>query len=386
VRKRWLVGLLVVLACALALILVFPATVYVPLGKLRHEAFFDGKPTSYWVRAFRQEGFLVHPPPSGDVGKTLREGGAAAVPVLREIAAYPDQNLRSEALGVLALLGPDARDATPELAAAVKAEDNSSRFMLACEALAGVDPATAAETLGEVLRDKTNDGRRSWALTELLKLAPQGREALPGLKEMVNDPKAEVVLRVQAMRMLWRLKEPAEPLVAALVEVVTADQSPAGVQALEALGEMGPDAKPALPVLLKLLQDRSIPLSGKYWGPPHRAAVIHAIGGIGPEARTAVPLLLDCLKTKDYAVRMEVAMAVANMGPPVKEMLAVRDAVFGASITLLAAQPLDNLATAPLLQVAVRTWVPQDEHTVNTAREAVLRVDPDISPRIGGPR
>lgn len=384
--KPLLVGILVVLACSLTLILVFPALLYVPLGKLRHEAFFDGKPTSHWVRAFRHEGYLGHAAPDGDVGKTLREGGAAAVPVLCELAADRDDHVRAEALRVLSLIGPEAGGATTVLAQSVKTEDNSSRFMLASEALAAADPAAAAETLGAVLRDKTNDSRRSWALTELLKLAPQGREALPALREVANDPQEDVLLRVQALRMLARLNEPAEPLVAALVEVVTADRSPAGVQALEALGEMGPAAKPALPALLKLLQDRSIPLSGKYWGPPHRAAVIHAIGGIGPEARAAVPVLLDCLKNKDYAIRMEVAMAVANMGPSVKEMLAVRDADFGASVTLLAAQPPGTWATAPLVQVGLRTWVPQDEHTVNAAREAVLRVDPDISPRIGAQR
>jgi HEAT repeat protein len=266
----------------------------------------------------------------------------------------------------------------------MKQEDNSSRFMLASEALARADPAAAGETLGAILRDKTNDSRRAWAVTELLKLAPQGREALPALQDVVNDPGEDVLLRVQAVRMLGRLEQPAEPLVAVLVEVVTADRSPAGVQALEALGELGPAAKPALPVLLKLLENRSIPLAGRYWGPPHRAAVIHAVGAIGPEAGAAVPTLLAFLKINNYAIRMEVAMALAKMGPAVQEVLTVRDAVTGASIASLAACPAGDLATLPLVQSAVRTWVPREEQTLEAAREAVLRVDPDGIPRFGG--
>src|SRR5439155_18979741 len=43
-------------------------------------------------------------------------------------------------------------------------------------------------------------------------------------------------------------------------------QSPAGVQALQALGEMGPVAKPAVPTLLKLLQNPQLASTGQRWG------------------------------------------------------------------------------------------------------------------------
>jgi HEAT repeat protein len=186
--------------------------------------------------------------------------------------------------------------------------------------------------------------------------------------------------------MLWRLNEPAEPLLAVLVEVVTANRSPAGVQALEALGELGPAGKPALATLLKLLEDPSVPMTGRHWGPPHRAAVIHAVGSIGPEACAAVPALLAFLQTNNYVIRMEVAIALANMGPSAKETLAARDAATWTSITLLAAQPEGNLSTLPLVQIAVRTWIPREEQTLEAIREVVLRVDPDVTPKMGGGR
>jgi HEAT repeat protein len=360
--------------------------VYVPMGSLRREAFFDGKPTNYWVRALKQEGFLGHAPPPGDVGKTLREGGGAAVPVLREMASSPDENVRAETLRVLTYLGPEAKPATPELAAAMKAEDNSNRFMLASEALAKADPVAAAETLGTVLHDKTNDSRRSWALMELLKLAPEGQEALPALKDIISDPKEDALLRIQATRMLWRLHEPADPLLATLVAIVTTPRSPAGVQAVEALGDMGPSAKPALPTLLKILDDRSVPLTGQRWGPLHRAAVIHAVGEIGPEAREAMPKLLAYLKTNNYFVRVHVAIALANMGPSVKEALAARDAATCATIAFVGAPPGGSLAAPALVQIAVRTWIPWEVQDAEAIREALNRVDPDVTPRLGGGR
>lgn len=382
--KRWFVRILIFIAFCGVLVLVFPAIVYVPLGYLRHEPFYDSKPASYWARALKQEGFLGHAAHSGDVGKTLREGGAAAVPVLRELAAQPDENVRAEALRVLSFLGPDAKDAVPILAVAVKDETISGRFMLASEALARADPSVAAETFSAVLQDKTNQGRRSWALTELLKLAPQGREAVPVLTELVNNPNEDVLLRVQAIRTLRRLNQPAQPLVEALIAVVTADKSPAGVQALEALSEIGPAAKPALPTLLQMLQDPSVPLGGHQWGPPHRAAVIRALGGIGPEASSAIPILLPFLQSNNYFVRVEVALALANMGPAAKEVVMVRTATSWTSVALLSAPPAGNYAALPLVQVVIRTWIPWEERNLEAVREAILRVDPDVAPRPGG--
>src|SRR5438105_237259 len=60
------------------------------IGWLRHEATYQGKPTSYWTRAM-QAG-------TEDVGKSLREGGSEAVPVLCEMLRDPDENVRRQVL------------------------------------------------------------------------------------------------------------------------------------------------------------------------------------------------------------------------------------------------------------------------------------------------
>jgi HEAT repeat protein len=288
-----------------------------------------------------------------------------------------------EAFAALSYMGPDAKAAVPTLAAAVKKEEVSTCFLLASEALAHTDPAAAAEALSAVVANKERPAPRAWALTELGKLAPNGQEALPVLNEILHDPNEEPVLRVQAIAVLGRLKQPAEPLVAALCDYITANKSTVAVQALEVLSDLGPAAKPALPTLLKLLQDPSLPTTGKRWGPPHRIAVLRAVGSIGPEAAPAVPVLLANLNTDNYYIRTEVAFALAQIGASARETVAVRDAVSWTTLICLAALPQDNLSTPPLAQVIVRTWIPRDEKTPEAIQAAVLQVDPDSAPRWG---
>src|SRR5438552_9511767 len=150
-RRRWPLLIVVVIVGLLALAWLFPTTVYVPVGFVKGEATFDGKPTDYWVDALKQEGFLGRKPPAGDAGKTLRQGGSAAVPVLCEIAQGPDNNLRLAALNALSLMGPEAKAAKPMLQATVQSENDRSRFCLASDALAHVDATAAAEASSAIL-------------------------------------------------------------------------------------------------------------------------------------------------------------------------------------------------------------------------------------------
>jgi hypothetical protein len=107
------------------------------------------------------------------------------------------------------------------------------------------------------------------------------------------------------------------------------------------------------------------------------------VGSIGPEAAPAVPVLLANLNTDNYYIRTEVAFALAQIGASARETVAVRDAVSWTTLICLAALPQDNLSTPPLAQVIVRTWIPRDEKTPEAIQAAVLQVDPDSAPRWG---
>src|SRR5262249_50657432 len=158
-------------------------------------------------------------------------------------------------------------------------------------------------------------------------------------------------------------KQPAEPLVEVLCEILKVHGHSSGVQALDVLGEIGPAAAPALPVLRKLLDEPGMEPAGNYWGPPHRAAVIRATGKIGPAAAVGIPGLLSLLNEDNYYIRSEVDLAMANMGPAGKQALANRDAAWAATMTLLAAPPA-TIAAPLLVQIHRRLWIPHDKVTL----------------------
>lgn len=380
--KRWVFGIAVVIVGLVVLVWMFPTVLYTGVGIAKGEATYAGKPTDYWAHALKQEGFLGQSPPPGDAGKTLREGGAAAVPVLCEIARGKDDKLRTDALGALCLMGSEAKDAVPLLSDIIKNEKNSGLFLLAGQAWCNVDPSAAAEALSAVLREDSDDlSRKACAFTTLLKVAPQGQEAAPTLDAIVHDSKANPVLRVQASQVLWHMKQPGEPLVPVLCEMISMEKSPVGVQGLGVLGELGSSGKSAVPELLKILDRPKLPVSGSTWGPPHRAAVIRTLGNIGPDASGAIPALLASLQSTNYFIRVEVAQALARMGPEAKKALAVRDAVWGASITLGAARSPINLAVPSLIEIEKRTWIPRDGKTTKEIRLAIRVIDPGAANR-----
>jgi hypothetical protein len=73
-KRYCLVGLAIVLVVSLAAVLCFPDTRFRINGWLRGEAFFQGKPTSFWILALKRDPSVEGLVPSRDVGKYLREG------------------------------------------------------------------------------------------------------------------------------------------------------------------------------------------------------------------------------------------------------------------------------------------------------------------------
>jgi HEAT repeat protein len=322
-RKRWLISLFIIIVACGALILAFPNALVVPMGFVKQEAFFDGKPTSYWVRALKKEGYLGHAPPSGDIGKTLREGGAQAVPVLCQIAENPEADLRMQALVTLDLIGGDvkseAKAAVPVLTSTIQKEEDVTRLLVAGRALGKIDTPVAAELLSGVIREKSAPTRRSVSLDVLLELAPDCKGAIPVAREVFEHKEEDPRLRVRTMKLLWKLGEPLEPLVAGLVEIAKDEKSPAAGQALYVLGDMGPAAESAVPALLKMLESKTLALNGQYYGPPNRWNVVYNLGRIGPNAKAAVPALIAALKNNGYRpIYKHVAAALANIGAAAK--------------------------------------------------------------------
>jgi HEAT repeat protein len=73
------------------------------------------------------------------------------------------------------------------------------------------------------------------------------------------------------------------------------------------LGDLGPEASPAVPALIEALKD-----SDRFV----RRAAAWTLGRIGPAAAPAVPALTEALHDQDRAARFKVAEALGRIGDP----------------------------------------------------------------------
>jgi HEAT repeat protein len=126
-------------------------------------------------------------------------------------------------------------------------------------------------------------------------------------------------LRVGAIQALGGFGERAAPAVPVLIEALRTDDWLRQWYATEALAQIGPKAKAAVPELIarvRTKRDFPIPTGTTVRNEPMRTpygldiAAIKALGQIGPDARAAIPVLNDVLKGSDKAVRAEAAQAL----------------------------------------------------------------------------
>jgi len=225
-------------------------------------------------------------PPNGEAAKTknlVDEAGArsewspivAVLPALIQRTGEEDAEVRVSAVRGLAQPGPIARDALPELLAAMHDQspfvrDNAARalwhFPNECE--------DVLEELVQLARDQANReyiGEQT-AITTLTRMGPRAAKAIPALVEMLGD------------------KNPINRLAGA-----------------RALGSVGPEAKLAAGELTKLLED-----------PLVRQEAATALGNLGPEEAN---LALSVLIRTDPQGRYEATTFVLGTAPEVREAL-----------------------------------------------------------------
>ena len=227
------------------------------------------------------------------------EAGKEAVPVLLQMWKGPGSTDAPRALNALAELGPAASPAAEPLLSAWKASADIAERVRLADVLLAIDAAKGKPAL-DWLREQIADGsftnyaaalvlcqrdaanpklldallktvehedqpRALAAIDGLGKLGPHGKAALEKLRVIRagDDP----TKRVKAALAVWRIDGDAKaalPVLLAVVEhiptVITAPgQNLAVIHAFDALGQMGPAAKPAAPKM------RQIAAQGAGW-------------------------------------------------------------------------------------------------------------------------
>jgi hypothetical protein len=180
----------------------------------------------------------------------------------------PDGEARRQAIFALGAIGAPAGEAVPALSAIMLDDPAEQTRSEAALALSKMDPASraAVPALAQALEDK-GPLVRMYAAMALFRLRTEARPAVPalikGLKDKANETYMNLfwmTIREMIIDALGRASAGTDEAVPALTEALkTADTDALRVAAATALGEVGPDARPAVPLLQKLLKDKHRP-------------------------------------------------------------------------------------------------------------------------------
>lgn len=271
-------------------------------------------------------------------------------------------------------------------------ENSQSRINLAKE-IAEVGPAAkrAAPTLAAVLNDKDASVRAGVATAlGAIGLVSLDSSLIP-LRNLLADESH--LVRVRAARSHWQLDEPAAALIPTLTKVVielapntkrdatiefSVRDNPAGI-AIELLGEIGPEARPAVPTLLAAVDDPRLSI---------RFAAVDALGAIGPEANSAIKRLELALRdTKTYSYPFahsswclsdNAAVALRRIGPASTSVLLAALEDRNERVRYNAANALGYLPASDekVIPALVKLLDDQDAAVRATAAYALGRIGP----------
>ncbi len=208
----------------------------------------------------------------------------------------------------------------------------------------------------------TNDqSPQFWALKALSLFGPLARDAAPLAVEIVEDPQASQLTRLMSIEVLCQIGPQSPYVLPALTRIIqTTDAVPntpaappeferriAAVEGLELLGE---HAAPAVPTLIRALDEPSVRM---------RRAAVFTLGTIGPAAEPAIPELIDRLIFDDSAeVQDLAARTLASIGtsaePALRQLLLDVDAGVRRRAAAAAGRlpTLDDATAKGLLDVA----------------------------------
>jgi HEAT repeat protein len=213
---------------------------------------------------------------------------------------------REEALETIAEIGPDA---VPYLARMLKKKD--STLARAYRSVRPKLPASVGRFLPQPIDPQR---RRSDALACLVRLSRSFRSAIPPLLEALNGSETRIQA-IQAMREVAPWKAPNEQIIKALAGAAQDDSASVRHEAIGTLFWVGHWAldqdqlKPVIPALVKAL-DESEP-------PPARLGAVVALGQIGPAAQEALPVLRKWFTdvNTDTEAKLRVAGAWLEIDP-----------------------------------------------------------------------
>jgi HEAT repeat protein len=317
--------------------------------------------------------------------KTCGPRARSAVPALIEALRDPSSSVRKSSARALVMISPyDPRivapfwrligDAIPP-DGADKEEDEllmitTKESMSSIANIRIIDDASASAALSH-----ENENARLWAAVVLI---PQGRRLAAASRLLAGTSNFREGCPVTQKGAIEALKAAGPGAVPALIDSMDDGLGKARWHAAEILGACGPDARPAIPALIRSLRDRvlhqgdkeydveakaistlirvgeaavpAVVLSMSDENAGVRAASARILGGMGPAAKEAVPRLIDALQDPDIGVRNQTIKALGRIGPPATAAtagLAMLEKSDDDEVRKLATEALGRIRTNP---------------------------------------
>jgi HEAT repeat protein len=227
---------------------------------------------------------------------------APAVPALLKCLKSEDRALRGTALQALGGIGPAHPEVLPTLLRYLKTNEPPGFAVAATMALTriGPDARDAVPDLLAALKscDVKKGDRCSLFLSALAQIDPTAKGVLPAAVAILSDKQAAIQNRSSAVRLIRALGPKAKEALPALVEAVR-EPSMAGTGLEPTLVGIGAPA--AAPLAELAVNGSNYQLRGR---------AIRLLMMFGPEAKGVVPSLRKCLNDPHPSVRSDAAKAL----------------------------------------------------------------------------
>jgi HEAT repeat protein len=239
------------------------------------------------------------------------------------------------------------------------------------------DPTTADVPPLLEAHSNANPRMRQLAVRALGHVAVDDDAVVNALVDSISD--ANHVVRMEAMSAVPRFGEKSAKAVSALVDALR-DKS-FGFMAADALGDIGPNAKPAVPSLRALL-----PTAKGY----DKLCISEALWKIEGDPQLVVPSLIELLHDDFGPIRRDAASILGRIGPPAKAAVPV---LIETVQHVPAPQPPkdqadsnrfqpENAATRPGMPVGITREMTEEEFYPQiraAATEALREIDPKVA-------
>jgi HEAT repeat protein len=182
----------------------------------------------------------------------------ALVPILISLLKDPNRDVRVRVLSALGSFGGQAHRVLPALRLALKqtalADDDERVRTEAARALLQVGPEPDSEVAG--LIDSLGNELEVLRFHAAVALGNRGRDARPAVPALIHTAlwDDDLAVRVEAAVALWKIERSGPLVIPVLIEALEADNEMICWMAADALGQIGPEAREAVPALQRALQ------------------------------------------------------------------------------------------------------------------------------------